>query len=114
MHELTPTFVANKGYSTTHFDMDAVEAIGLVKMDILAQGGLAVMRDVKESLASDRGLPARLDLPSAKHASVSSSDPSPPVVSGQDVRAPDRGLPARLQLPIVDDCAEIQHSSSGV
>ena len=49
MHELTPTFISNKGYPTTHFDMDAVEAIGLVKMDILAQGGLAVMRDVKAS-----------------------------------------------------------------
>ena len=47
MHELTPTFIANKGYATTHFDMDAVEAVGLVKMDILAQGGLAAMRDVK-------------------------------------------------------------------
>jgi DNA polymerase III alpha subunit len=45
MHELTPTFIANKGYSTTHFDMDAVETVGLVKMDILAQGGLAAMRD---------------------------------------------------------------------
>ena len=31
--------------------MDAVEDIGLVKMDILAQGGLAVMRDARESLA---------------------------------------------------------------
>jgi DNA polymerase-3 subunit alpha len=50
MHELTPTFIANKGYSTTHFDMDSVEAIGLVKMDILAQGGLAAMRDVKTML----------------------------------------------------------------
>src|SRR5260370_15472859 len=30
--------------------MDAVEAIGLVKMDILAQGGLAAMRDVKAML----------------------------------------------------------------
>ena len=30
--------------------MDAVEAIGLVKMDILAQGGLAAMRDVKTEL----------------------------------------------------------------
>jgi len=47
MRELTPTFIANKGYSTTHFDMDAVEAVGLVKIDILAQGGLAAMRDVK-------------------------------------------------------------------
>jgi iron complex transport system permease protein len=56
MHELTPTFIANKGFPTTHFDMDAVEEIGLVKMDILAQGGLAVMRDAKQSIART-GLP---------------------------------------------------------
>lgn len=55
MSELTPTFVSNKGYPTSHFDMDAVEAIGLVKIDILAQGGLAVMRDTKATLAQ-RGL----------------------------------------------------------
>jgi DNA-directed DNA polymerase III PolC len=59
MHELTPTFIANKGCATTHFDMDAVEAIGLVKMDILAQGGLAAMRDVKTDL-DRRGI--RLDV----------------------------------------------------
>ena len=51
MLELTPTFTSNKGYPTTHFDMDAVEAIGLVKIDVLAQGGLAAMRDAKQSLA---------------------------------------------------------------
>ncbi len=50
MMELTPCFVSHKNYPTTHFDMDAVEAIGLVKIDILAQGGLAAMRDVKEML----------------------------------------------------------------
>ncbi len=50
MNQITPCFVSAKGYPTTHFDMDSVEAIGLVKMDILAQGGLAVMRDVKEML----------------------------------------------------------------
>jgi DNA-directed DNA polymerase III PolC len=55
MAELTPTFTSNKGYPTTHFDMDAVEAIGLVKMDILAQGGLAAMRDAKHWLAQ-RGI----------------------------------------------------------
>jgi DNA polymerase III alpha subunit/nucleotidyltransferase/DNA polymerase involved in DNA repair len=60
MHELTPTFIANKGCSTTHFDMDAVEAIGLVKMDILAQGGLAAMRDAKASLAK-RGIEVDLE-----------------------------------------------------
>ena len=55
MLELTPTFTSNKGYPTTHFDMDAVEAIGLVKIDILAQGGLAAMRDAKQWL-SRRGV----------------------------------------------------------
>jgi DNA-directed DNA polymerase III PolC len=58
--ELTPTFISNKGYPTTHFDMDAVEVIGLVKVDVLAQGGLAVMRDVKAALAK-RGI--AVDLP---------------------------------------------------
>ncbi len=48
MLQITPCFVSAKGYPTTHFDMDSVEAVGLVKMDILAQGGLAVMRDVIE------------------------------------------------------------------
>jgi len=51
---MTALFTADKGYPTTHFDMDAVEAIGLVKMDILAQGGLAVMRDTK-TLLEERG-----------------------------------------------------------
>ena len=60
MHELTPTFIASKGRPTTHFDMDAVETIGLVKMDILAQGGLAAMRDVKAML-DKRGIEVDLD-----------------------------------------------------
>jgi error-prone DNA polymerase len=60
LHELTPTFIANKGYPTTHFDMDAVEVIGLVKIDVLAQGGLAAMRDVKASLAQ-RGITVDLN-----------------------------------------------------
>jgi len=55
MGELTPTFISHKGWPTTHLDMDAVEAVGLVKMDILAQGGLAVMRDAQQSLAG-RGM----------------------------------------------------------
>jgi len=60
MHELTPTFISSKGLPTSHYDMDAIETIGLVKMDILAQGGLAVMRDAKESLAR-RGIAVDLD-----------------------------------------------------
>lgn len=52
IHSLTPTFQSNKGYRTTHFDMDATEAVGLVKLDILAQGGLAAMRDAVVSIRS--------------------------------------------------------------
>jgi DNA-directed DNA polymerase III PolC len=55
VRQLTPLFTSATGYPTTHFDMDQVEAIGLIKMDILAQGGLAVMRDAKRMLA-DRGV----------------------------------------------------------
>ena len=54
MREITPCFTSAKGYPTTHFDMDSVEAVGLIKMDILAQGGLAVMRDVMESVHSQK------------------------------------------------------------
>jgi DNA-directed DNA polymerase III PolC len=48
--ELTPLFASASGRVTTHFDMDAVEAMGLVKLDILAQGGLSVLRDTQEAL----------------------------------------------------------------
>jgi error-prone DNA polymerase len=50
LRELVPCFLSAKGYPATHFDMDSVEAIGLVKMDILAQGGLSVMRDTRETV----------------------------------------------------------------
>jgi DNA polymerase III alpha subunit len=60
IHSLTPTFISSKGYPTTHLDMDAVEAVGLIKMDILAQGGLAVMRDAVNAL-SRRGMAVDLE-----------------------------------------------------
>jgi len=56
----TPTFTSAKGYPTTHFDMDNVEAVGLVKLDVLAQAGLAVMRDAKAMIV-DRGLSVDLE-----------------------------------------------------
>uniref|UniRef100_UPI0037842415 Y-family DNA polymerase n=1 Tax=Prosthecobacter sp. TaxID=1965333 RepID=UPI0037842415 len=52
IRDQTPTFISGKGWPTTHFDMDAVEAVGLIKLDILAQGGLAVLRDTQATLRS--------------------------------------------------------------
>ncbi|MEI6492627.1 MAG: PHP domain-containing protein, partial [Verrucomicrobiota bacterium] len=60
IHELTPTFPSNKGWPATHFDMDAVEEVGLVKLDILAQGGLSVLRDARSTLAA-RGISVAFD-----------------------------------------------------
>lgn len=57
--DLTPVFTSAKGYPTTHLDMEQVEAIGLIKMDILAQGGLAVMRDTQRLLA-EKGVTVNL------------------------------------------------------
>jgi DNA-directed DNA polymerase III PolC len=60
IHEFTPTFASNKGWPATHFDMDAVEEVGLVKLDILAQGGLSVLRDARRTLAA-RGISVAFD-----------------------------------------------------
>jgi DNA polymerase III alpha subunit len=67
MDEITPCFISAKGYPTTHFDMDSVEVVGLIKMDILAQGGLAVMRDVEEMRNAECGMrSAKCEVPNAK------------------------------------------------
>lgn len=60
IHSLTPTFISSKGYPTTQMDMDAVEAVGLIKMDVLAQGGLAVMRDAVNAVGR-RGITVDLE-----------------------------------------------------
>ena len=52
---ITPVFESAGGRTTTQFDMEAVEAMGLVKLDILAQGGLAVLRDTRAALRA-RGI----------------------------------------------------------
>src|ERR1700684_3478250 len=49
--------------------MDAVETVGLVKMDILAQGGLAAMRDVKQMLG-ERGIHVDLERCGARDKST--------------------------------------------
>ena len=56
--DLTPVFPSASGWPATHLDMHAVEALGLVKMDILGQAGLSVLRDACASLRA-RGLDAR-------------------------------------------------------
>jgi error-prone DNA polymerase len=56
--DLSPVFPSASGWPATHLDMHAVETLGLVKMDILGQAGLSVLRDTCTSLRA-RGLDAR-------------------------------------------------------
>ena len=56
--DLTPVFLSDSGWSATHLDMHAVENLGLVKMDILGQAGLSVLRDACTALRT-RGVDAR-------------------------------------------------------
>lgn len=53
--EMCPLFDSAGGWKTTQFDMDAVEDVGLVKLDVLGQAGLTVMRDAKK-LLGERGV----------------------------------------------------------
>lgn len=51
-----PVFLSAKGLLTTHYDMDDVEELGLLKMDLLGQAGLSVLRETRDNVRENRGL----------------------------------------------------------
>ncbi len=51
-----PVFESAKGILTTHYDMDDVEELGLLKMDLLGQAGLSVLRETRDNLRENRDL----------------------------------------------------------
>ncbi|MBK5290696.1 MAG: DNA polymerase III subunit alpha [Acidobacteriia bacterium] len=51
-----PLFVSAKGLPTTQFTMDDVEELGLLKMDLLGQAGLSVLRDACANIHSNHGV----------------------------------------------------------
>jgi error-prone DNA polymerase len=53
-----PLFESSKGILTTHYTMDDVEELGLLKLDLLGQAGLSVLRDALDNVeASGRPRP---------------------------------------------------------
>jgi DNA-directed DNA polymerase III PolC len=50
-----PLFRSAKGYLTTQYAMDDVEELGLLKMDLLGQAGLSVLRDARANVLENRG-----------------------------------------------------------
>lgn len=51
-----PLFQSAKGILTTHYDMEDVEDLGLLKMDLLGQAGLAVLRESRDNLRENRNV----------------------------------------------------------
>lgn len=59
--DVMPLQPSGRGPRMTQFDMDAVEALGFVKIDLLGQAGLSVLRDVKRSLREEHGVEVDLE-----------------------------------------------------
>ncbi|MEA3440828.1 MAG: DNA polymerase III subunit alpha, partial [Chloroflexota bacterium] len=54
MTELVPTQLASKGITITQFDLEAIERLGLVKIDLLGIRGLTVLNDVAAKAGRER------------------------------------------------------------
>ncbi len=50
-----PLFRSAKNILTTHYAMDDVEELGLLKMDLLGQAGLSVLREARENIRVNTG-----------------------------------------------------------
>jgi len=48
--DLVPVQRSPKGYLISQYDMDAIEAMGFIKIDLLGQAGLSVLRDTVEEI----------------------------------------------------------------
>lgn len=53
-----PLFRSAKNLLTTHYAMDDVEDLGLLKMDLLGQAGLSVLREARDNIRLNRGVEA--------------------------------------------------------
>jgi DNA polymerase III alpha subunit len=72
--ELVPVMRSgSKGVTITQFDLDAVEALGLVKIDLLGIRGLTVLGDVAEFIQASR--PGQYASPLAVLDSIPADDP---------------------------------------
>src|SRR5512136_2810114 len=72
--ELVPVMRSgSKGVTITQFDLEAIEALGLVKIDLLGIRGLTVLGDVAESVCANR--PGEFTGPLAVLDSAPADDP---------------------------------------
>lgn len=65
LHEIVPLLRTENGEIVTQYEMGAVEAIGLLKMDFLGLRNLSVLADAERHVHTNRGVRVDLDDPTA-------------------------------------------------
>lgn len=65
LHEIVPLLRTENGEIVTQYEMGAVEAIGLLKMDFLGLRNLSVLADAERHVYTNRGVRIDLDDPAA-------------------------------------------------
>jgi DNA polymerase III alpha subunit len=58
--DFMPLDPSNKGFAMTQMAMEPVEDLGLLKLDLLGQAGLSVLRDAVATIEGDAGIPFHL------------------------------------------------------
>ncbi len=61
LQDLVPLYKSNKDEITTQYDMNALERIGLLKMDFLGLTTLTILFDTVKLIQQNRGIPVDLD-----------------------------------------------------
>lgn len=97
-----PLFESSKGILTTHYTMDDVEELGLLKMDLLGQAGLTVLHDTLQNLA-ESGKP----VPALDRLDWSDSPTWETIASGQARGVFHIESPAMTSLLVMSDCRDI-------
>lgn len=97
-----PVFRSAKGWLTTHYAMDDVEELGLLKMDLLGQAGLSVLRDARAAIRANRGV-------ELEAGSVDQSDPATweAIASGNARGVFHIESPAMTSLLVMANCRDI-------
>ena len=108
IRDLSPTFPSakNPAWPVTHFNMEACEQVGLVKLDILAQAGLSVMRDTVREL-KDKGISGRSVVPGAVGRSADMGDD----LERRGARRPPHRVPSHVR--VVSGLSAARHRRAG-
>jgi len=102
--ERAPIQPADKGVNITHWDKDGVEDMGLVKIDLLGNRSLAVIRDAVDNLRADGG-----DLDESRWDPIGDAKTQRMLASGQTMGVFYCESPAMRQLQLKTGRGDFEH-----